>query len=140
MMRKAESPLLEERYPRSAPLRCPECNAPIDLTTALLEDWDDPARRLGCPHCGLWLVRNTRTHTDWILLLRWGAVFLLLFLGALAWAVSFTDSLFARAIAQALLIGAAIVAGRWIEHRTCFFVGPPLLPADGTRADVGRRA
>ena len=140
MMRTAESPLLEERYPRSAPLRCPEGNSSIDLTTALLGDWDDPARRLGCPHCGLWLVRNARTHTDWKQLLCWGVVLLLLFLGALAWAVSFMDGIFARSIAQALLIGAAVVAGRWIEHRTCFFVGPPLLPADGMRANVGRRA
>lgn len=139
-MGEIEGMLLEERYPRDAPLRCPECNAPIDLTTALLEDWDDPARRLGCPRCGLWLIRNTRTSTDWGPLLGWGGLCLLPVLGVFVWALPSMDSLFARSITQTALIFTAILAGRWIEHRTCFFVGPPLLPADGTRANVGRRA
>ena len=139
-MPKVEYTLLEAHYPRGAPLRCPECNAPIDLTTALLEDWGEPARRLGCPRCGLWLVRNARTHIKWRPLLGSVVVCLLLLLGVIVWALPVMDDVWPRSMALVFLIVAGIAAGRAIEHRTCFFVGPPLLPADGTRADVGRRA
>ena len=110
MMPKVENTLLEAHYPRGAPLRCPECNAPIDLTTALLEDWGDPARRLGCPRCGLWLVRNARTHIKWRPLLGSVVVCLLLLLGVIVWALPVMDDVWPRSMALVFLIVAGIAA------------------------------
>ncbi len=34
---------------------CPECTTRFRLSEALCEDWRDPDRALGCPHCGVFL-------------------------------------------------------------------------------------
>ena len=36
---------------------CPVCGERFSLRQALCEDWQDPERSHGCPHCGTFLVR-----------------------------------------------------------------------------------
>ena len=37
-------------------LTCPECSVPFRVGDALCDDWRDPARSFGCPHCGAFLT------------------------------------------------------------------------------------
>lgn len=38
-------------------LTCPACSERFSLSEALCDDWRDPERSLGCPHCGTFIVR-----------------------------------------------------------------------------------
>jgi len=38
--------------------RCPECAQKFTAHTALCEDWRDPEKSFGCPHCGTFFVKD----------------------------------------------------------------------------------
>lgn len=40
-------------------MTCPECGARFRLSEALCDDWRDPDRSFGCPHCGVFLRPET---------------------------------------------------------------------------------
>lgn len=47
---------------------CPECSKKFTARTALCEDWQDPERSFGCPHCGTFFVKdmNPNRKQEWI--------------------------------------------------------------------------
>ncbi len=47
---------------------CSECGQKFTATTALCEDWKDPERSYGCPHCGTFYVKdlNPNRKKEWI--------------------------------------------------------------------------
>ena len=127
----------EETAMLAAP-SCPGCGARIVAREALCDDWRDPTRSLGCPQCGLWLVRNGRMRVYWgrlvpvlLLLPTFGAAMLALARTAAGqwWAAPL------EILAMPLFGGVGVA---WVQWRCVRRVGPPLLPADGTRAVLPR--
>lgn len=58
---------------------CTGCGARFAKKDALCDDWRDPARAYGCPHCGMFFHKDMNpTHTHSILagLFSFGLVFL----------------------------------------------------------------
>ncbi len=47
---------------------CPECAQKFTARTALCEDWTDPERSFGCPHCGTYFIKdmNPNRKQEWI--------------------------------------------------------------------------
>ncbi len=47
---------------------CPECSKKFTARTALCEDWQNPERSFGCPHCGTFFVKdmNPNRKKEWI--------------------------------------------------------------------------
>lgn len=39
-------------------MKCPKCSERFSARTALCEDWKNPERSFGCPHCGTFFVRK----------------------------------------------------------------------------------
>lgn len=39
-------------------MKCPECGGEFNAQTALCEDWRDPNKSLGCPHCGTFFIKK----------------------------------------------------------------------------------
>jgi len=39
-------------------IRCPVCNHSFNQRDALCEDWNDPAKKLGCPSCKQFLLEQ----------------------------------------------------------------------------------
>jgi len=98
-------------------------------------------RALGCPNCGLWLLRNTRTRIYWV---RIAAVVIGLSALGVASVIGVDHLVDIQSMESILLrglpISIAAALGTWLVNTHCvFLIGPPLLPADGTRANVGRR-
>jgi len=48
--------------------KCPECSKKFTARTALCDDWRDPNKAFGCPHCGTFYVKdmNPNKREDWI--------------------------------------------------------------------------
>lgn len=40
--------------------KCPECSNRFTLQEALCDDWQDPNKSFGCPHCGTFFVKDMR--------------------------------------------------------------------------------
>lgn len=41
-------------------IKCPECSNKFTMREALCEDWADPDKSFGCPHCGTFFVKDMR--------------------------------------------------------------------------------
>lgn len=39
-------------------IKCPECQRKFNYQTALCDDWRDPNKSFGCPHCGTFFVKD----------------------------------------------------------------------------------
>tara|TARA_B110001452_G_scaffold258799_1_gene254413 strand:+ start:55 stop:414 length:360 start_codon:yes stop_codon:yes gene_type:complete len=39
--------------------KCPECGEKFTARKALCDDWNDPNKSFGCPHCGVFFVRKS---------------------------------------------------------------------------------
>lgn len=129
--------LLEREMPYWTRPRCPDCGAAIDARSALCEDWRDPLRRLGCPECGLWLVRNERKRVRWLPLTCWGLASALLAAAAKILARDHLPLGWLLLVDLLVLFGPTllivVLANRYVRR-----IGPPLVPADGERAALDR--
>jgi hypothetical protein len=127
-MNAGRDPVSEQESPYWTRACCPDCGAAIDARTALCEDWRNPLRKLGCPECGLWLVRNERKRVRWVPLCGWSAAIALFSAAAKSLARDHLPLSWMLLVDQMAMFGSlyliiVVLANRYVRR-----IGPPLSP------------
>lgn len=64
-------------YQKAMPTKCPECENKFSAQEALCEDWRDPEKAFGCPHCGIFFIKEEKPSSTPLLGVLFGVGMLL---------------------------------------------------------------